>query len=69
MTIALTFKVPGVPTSVVVPVTAKSQAQAMINVLDMARVYDVRVVSMREGAAITLYVPHMTTHQLVKPQE
>lgn len=50
------------------PTHSKSQAQAMINVLDMSRVTKVYVAFIENGVSRVAYVPHETTHQLVVPK-
>lgn len=64
----LMFQVPGIPQEIVMPTHSKSQAQAMINVLDMSRVTNVYVAFIENGVSRVAYVPHETTHQLVAPK-
>lgn len=61
MSITLRFVVKTTRQRVSIPVTSKSNAQAIVNVLDMKHVSDVHV-----GIDHTrIYVPHPETNQLV----
>lgn len=64
----LMFQVPGIPQEIVMPTHSKSQAQAMIDVLDMSRVTNVYVAFIEKGVSRVAYVPHETTYQLVAPK-
>lgn len=67
ITYRLMFQVPGIPQETVMPVQSKSQAQAMINVLDMSRVTNVYVARIENGVSRVVLVPHAKTNQLVVP--
>lgn len=56
---------------IAIPVRVKSEAQAIVDALDIFAVAGVRVCYLSETKhrEVTLYVPHSNTNQLVKPKQ
>lgn len=49
-----------------IPVTFKSEAQAIVDMLDKKKVEDIRISYMKGSEEVIVYRTHEKTHQLIK---